>query len=164
MHFGFGPFRGVGGFVLAVLCFAPPLWAAAPQSMVVRGQSMAPLLFEGQSVQVLPISEREIRRGDLVVFRAAGNPRAPVIKQVAGLMGDRLELGKDKTVRVNGRVYYGPDGAPYRLSTKGVAMLSLYLGEIPKDRFLVLGRSGTLDSSRFGLISTEDIQCVVVVR
>ena len=69
---------------------------------VVRGDSMAPALRDGDIVYAVPrrLGRRPLRRGDIVVAR---NPmRTPdiIIKRIAGLPGDWIECGADGTVSV----------------------------------------------------------------
>lgn len=45
--------------------------------------------------------QRDIQRGDIVVFRSVENPRIDVVKRVVGLAGDRVEM-VNKKLFVNG--------------------------------------------------------------
>src|SRR5205823_5940696 len=72
------------------------------------------LFAPGPSFPLLP--QREIRRGDIIVFKYPGNPKDPVgdqspnnipfktnyVKRVIGLPGDHIQV-KEKTVYVNGQ-------------------------------------------------------------
>jgi signal peptidase I len=55
---------------------------------------------------MLPL--REIRRGDIIVFRYPLNPDTDYVKRVVGLPGDTVEV-KDKIVSINGK----PMSEPY---------------------------------------------------
>src|SRR2546429_8645701 len=72
------------------------------------------LFAPGSSFPFLP--QREIRRGDIIVFKYPGNPKDPIgdqspnnnpfrtnyVKRVIGLPGDHIQV-KEKTVYVNGQ-------------------------------------------------------------
>lgn len=47
------------------------------------------------------LAQREVRRGDIVVFRSPEDPRRDFVKRCIGLPGDRVEL-VDKQLRING--------------------------------------------------------------
>jgi signal peptidase I len=48
------------------------------------------------------LPQREIRRGDIVVFRSVENPRMDLVKRVIGLAGDKISL-VDKRLFINDR-------------------------------------------------------------
>jgi signal peptidase I len=50
---------------------------------------------------------RQIRRGDIVVFKSPEEPERDLIKRVVGLPGDRLELHR-KRISINGKVLDEP--------------------------------------------------------
>jgi hypothetical protein len=61
------------------------------------------------------------------------------------------------------------DGRPYQIPTNNIAMLKLYASSyptIPQNTYLILGNlpSGTLDSSRFGLVGKIDIIGKAVIK
>lgn len=76
---------------------------------VVRGDSMAPALRDGDLVYAIPrrLMRRRLRRGDIVVARspmaAHGERRISdiIIKRIVGLPGDWVECGADGAVVVN---------------------------------------------------------------
>lgn len=71
--------------------------------------------------------------------------------------------GKIKTVSVSGETLKNSQSEPYLLGEGGYRILSLYerdyKGIIPPDTYLILGNlaSGSLDSTRFGLVGKSDI-------
>jgi signal peptidase I len=141
--------------------FAFALLTCPSQQVTVRGDSLAPLVKEGQTLEVYPVSCAQLAHGDLAVFRTAANKKAPVIKRVEGLPGDRLTLAKDGTVLVNGKPALAADGKPYKTTAQGGRMISLYAGAIPPATYLLLGAPGTLDSGRIGLVGLSEIVGVV---
>ncbi|HBM90494.1 MAG TPA: hypothetical protein DD400_01255, partial [Rhodospirillaceae bacterium] len=70
-------------------------------------------------------------------------------------------LGPKGTVLVNGHAVIDPSGKKYTVIPKREGMINLYAGTLPKNTYLVLGNAGTIDSSRFGLISCEEIIGIV---
>ena len=50
---------------------------------------------------------RDIRRGDIIVFKSPEEPERDLIKRVVGLPGDRLELHRKK-IAINGRLLDEP--------------------------------------------------------
>ena len=67
--------------------------------LIVNKMVFAPTLT-GVERAILP--QREIRRGDIIVFKYPEDPARDFIKRVIGLPGDRLELRR-KQVLVNGK-------------------------------------------------------------
>src|SRR5262245_56573342 len=55
--------------------------------------------------KLLPL--RDIRRGDIIVFRYPLGPETDFVKRVIGLPGDLIEV-RDKKVSVNGKELYEP--------------------------------------------------------
>jgi len=134
------------------------------EERIVRGNSLSPLIKAGDRIEI-HYDVREIRRGDIVAVRRPGR-LDPIVKIVKGLPGDRFQLREAKegvNVLVNGEVLKNSSGQPYKFSGKRKKMLSLYEkdygGVIPGDAYLLLGNmvSGSLDSTRFGLIDKEEI-------
>ena len=137
------------------------------EKRIVRGNSLAPLIKNGQTVKVLfgYYSCHPIQRNDLIIFHYAGR-KDPLIKIVKAIPGDKFHLQKTKAgwhILVNNQVLKNSENKPYLLSGKKHKMLSLYekdyRGRIPKGAYLILGNqvNGTLDSSAFGLVDKSDI-------
>ncbi len=84
---------------VAVLC----LHFFVVQISVVRGQSMAPSLRDGDRVVVdrVSYSMAEILRFDVVILRYPGDPSLDFVKRVIGLPGDRVQM-QHGVVTVNG--------------------------------------------------------------
>ena len=137
------------------------------EERIVRGDSLSPLVVSGQTVKILfdYYDCYEIKRNDIVVYNFSGNSN-PIIKIVKGLPGDKFHLEKTESgwqILINNEVLKNSENKPYLLSENGYRMLSLYekdyKGQIPEDAFLILGNiiSGSLDSTRFGLVGKDDI-------
>ena len=108
-------------------------------------------------------SPRELRRGDLVVYRFAGgedgqyaNMRGvPFLKRIRGVAGDRITVD-GRMALVNGE----PVGYAKPRSWDGTPLDVIYSGVIPGARFYVQGDSPDSFDSRYshnGLIRAEQI-------
>lgn len=142
--------------------------AARVEHAVVRGNSLAPLLNDGDSVKIYYgfYDTHEIQKGDIVVCRFSFR-QDPVIKIVRAVPGDSFGLkevaGGDALLLINGAELKNSAGRVYEFSGKRKQMLSLYerdyKGVIPANSYLLLGNlaEGSLDSTRFGLVDREAI-------
>lgn len=132
----------------------------------VRGNSLAPLVKPGQTIRLLYgyYDNRAVKRGDIVAYNFSGN-LAPIIKIVKAIPGDMWQLRKSKgsyLIVVNNRPLKNSEGRLYRIPESDIKMLKLYAKDyptLPEGVYLILGNqtSGSLDSSRFGLINKIDI-------
>ena len=120
---------------------------------------MSPRLAPGQMIHILQGSFSclgTLKHGDVVLFHS-DSARAPLIKALRGLPGDKFAVHDGKII-INGAAATNSAGEPYRLSPPRAAMIALYVhdyhGVIPPNSFLVMGENpaGSLDSSRFGLV------------
>ena len=104
-----------------------------PFRVLVAGESMAPALLPGD--QLLVVRARRVRRGHVVVVRPPGSG-VEMIKRVAGVPGERVELG--------------PSGA----------------WTLGPDEYLVLGdnRSRSTDARSFGPVPASAIAGRAVLR
>lgn len=137
------------------------------EEKIVRGNSMVPLVKDGQVVRVLfgYYNCNEIKRQDIVLYDYAGNQN-PLIKIVKGVPGDKFALRKTDrgwNILINGEVVKNSEGIPYLISGKKYKMLALYekdyQGLIPDNAYLLLGNlpSGSMDSIHYGLVHKNDI-------
>lgn len=134
----------------------------AAQPVIIYGDSLSPLVSDGESVMMKPLScAGEIKRGDLAVFRTGARDK-PVIKIIRALPGDHFSV-KGGAIRVNKEDLTTSAGVPFHLAERRTGILTLYEerygGVIPPDTYLMLGDNpaGALDSSRIGLIHRSDI-------
>lgn len=136
------------------------------QPFQVQMQSMERTLEPGQYVLVDRLTPRwdPYKRGDVVVFTPPATwttDPTPFIKRVIGLPGDRLELGDDGRVRVNGVALDEP--YTYR-NAEGVNEPTVPLGDtsswvVPAGELFVMGdhRQGSADSRLFGPIPEASV-------
>ena len=137
------------------------------EERIVRGDSLSPFIKAGDAVQVLfdYYKCNNVKRDDIVLYSFSGN-ESPLIKIIKGIPGDKFKLWQTEGgwhILINKEILKNSEGVPYLVSGKRYEMLALYekdyKGEIPAGAYLLLGNifSGAVDSTRFGLISKEDI-------
>lgn len=139
------------------------------EERIIRGDSISGIAENGQTVRILfdYYKCHEVQKGDIVILNFAGRPE-PLIKIVKAVPGDSFKLAVASSsgvwnIFINGEMAKNSLGQAYAFNQKGYQMLSLYAndyyGVIPANAYLVLGNAanGSLDSSRFGLISKSEI-------
>jgi signal peptidase I len=120
----------------------------------------------GLDRSVLPM--RDIRRGDIVVFKYPEDPERDFIKRVIGLPGETLEV-RDKRVYVNGQrleepyVHYlePPKGASEYQEVTSFDLRERYGPvKIPADKYFVMGdnRDNSQDSRYWGFLPREYVK------
>lgn len=129
------------------------------QAFFIPSGSMEPTLRTGDRILVGKFAYRlrEIRRGDIVVFRYPLNPNKDFVKRVVGLPGERIEM-REGLVQINGR----PLGEVYPTALPGGdrACLTTYGPEVvPSGMVFVLGdnRCNSEDSRFFGFVPVKNI-------
>ncbi|OGZ32037.1 MAG: signal peptidase I [Candidatus Portnoybacteria bacterium RBG_13_40_8] len=134
----------------------------------VRGVSLSGVLEPGTTIDVwLNYYQcHQVKRGDLVLYKI--NPQIdPIIKIVKGIPGDNIRLegrdGKFWNILVNDKALTVSQGEPYQINEKAADLIGLYIkdyhGVIPPKSYLLMGNmvSGSVDSTRFGLVDISDI-------
>lgn len=137
--------------LLALVAFA--FLRLVVQNYRVEGPSMEPTLHGGQFLVVNKLAYRfgPLQRGDIIVFRDPSNPKRSLIKRVAGLPGDRLQV-------VRGQVWVNDQllDEPYVYEAGRDTLPNTV---IESDRVFVLGdnRNNSSDSRRWGALPVDDI-------
>ncbi len=138
----------LSGLVVAVGCvlfLGGFVWGAVVyQPYTVPTDSMSPTIEAGERVLAQRIDGDEVRRGDIVVFRAAQWGDVPMVKRVVGVGGDTIACcGDGGLLTVNGKAIEEP-----YLRTTGPASANGFTASVPKGQLFLLGdeRSGSLDS------------------
>jgi signal peptidase I len=144
------------------------------EEKIVSGSSLAGILESGTKIKILYdyYQCHETQKEDIIVFQPDLELN-PVVKIIKGLPGDALALrgdGKNWNILINGEILKTSTGDAYQVNDQAFQMLSLYIrdyqGKIPPKAHLLLGNaiSGSLDSTKFGLIDISDIIGKVVYK
>lgn len=134
---------------------------------IVSGNSLHGLIENGSTVRIYYgfYKCNEVERGDLVIYNYAGN-KNPLIKIAKGMPDDNFHLEQNDNIwhiKINNQILKNSENIPYALDSRAHRMLSLYENEykgiMPQNTYLIMGNlvGGSTDSSRFGLISKNDI-------
>lgn len=139
---------GVGIWCLIAIFFAFVIVLLFGMRVGVIGNSMEPVLYNGQEVFISKASYIMLnpKRGDIIAFKPNGNDKNHVyVKRVVGLPGESVLIK-------NGRVYI--DGALYeeqgvdKIEDPGLAKDAFVLGE--KEYFVLGDNRNNSEDSRSG--------------
>jgi signal peptidase I len=144
------------------------------EEKIVSGTSLAGILESGTKIKILYdyYQCHEAQREDIIVFQPDLELN-PVVKIIKGLPGDKLAMqgdGNNWNILVNEEILRTSTGDAYQVNDNAFQMLSLYIrdyqGKIPPKAHLLLGNtiSGSLDSTKYGLIDFSDIIGKVVYK
>lgn len=147
----------VGYLVVLLLCTALLLLKSIVHPAAVIGDSMFPVLQNGDIVSTIPydMEQEKLQIGDIVIFES-GSSRKKLIKRVAGLGGDTIQI-KDGVFYRNGKA----DDHPYpEIAEAGIAEEEL---TVPEGYVFCMGDNpnNSVDSRDFGCISENDVCSVV---
>jgi len=116
------------------------------------------------SLERMLLPSRDIRRGDVIVFKYPEEPERDFIKRVIGLPGDRLELRR-KTVYINGVPLtedYAHLTEPPSESTDVTGDLREYYGPVtvPTAQYFMMGdnRDNSEDSRYWGFLPAHYVK------
>lgn len=178
-------YQGVGGFFLEIvkifilaIVVIVPIRVFLFQPFFVQGASMEPTFEDGQYLIVNELgyketdlkifrvdSFKELKRGDVIVFRYPFNPSQFFIKRIVGLPGERIKIDRGSVYIYNKE---NPDGKkleeeylPKDLSTKGENDY-----QIKDDEYFVMGdnRNHSSDSRMWGPIKSSHVVGRVLLR
>ncbi|HEX2223198.1 MAG TPA: signal peptidase I [Thermoanaerobaculia bacterium] len=142
------------------------------QSFSMPSGSMEPTLRVGDHYCLEKWSphEREVERGDIVVFQSVEQPGTSIISRVVGLPGDRLEI-RDKQLYVNGQAReepyavhndpttYSADLSSVPGAAEAVKRDNMPPTVIPAGNYFVMGdnRDFSYDSRFWGPVPADNI-------
>ncbi|MCJ9427847.1 S26 family signal peptidase [Kordiimonas marina] len=124
----------------------------------VLGSSLMGLIKPGQEIKVYSPACVKVGRYDYIVFQTKESDNL-VIKQVWGMPGDRLAVGDDGSLTVNGVKVLTPYDRPYILMGYFRKQMKKYTGVLKG--YLAMGHPGSVDSGRLGPIPPADVVGVV---
>jgi len=143
------------------------------EERIVRGSSLSPLVKDGQKIKVLfgYYKCHPVKRNDIILYHYPPN-KNPLIKIVKAVPSDKWSIKKVNEkcmVVVNNKVLKNSEGKVYLFPKNRCKMLEIYAKSypvIPDNAYLILGNktSGSLDSTRFGLVGKKDITGKVVLE
>lgn len=178
-------YQGVGGFFLEIvkifILAVVVIWPIRMfifQPFFVQGASMEPNFQDGQYLIVNELgykqidvkidkinSFKEIKRGDVIVFRYPLNPKQFFIKRIVGLPGERIRVDKGEVFIYNET---NPEG--FKLEEDYLNADLITKGDndyvIKNDEYYVMGdnRNHSSDSRMWGPIKDSNVIGKVLLR
>ncbi|MDH4330134.1 MAG: signal peptidase I [Candidatus Moranbacteria bacterium] len=184
-------YQGVGGFLVEIIkVFALALIIIIPirvflfQPFFVQGASMEPNFNDGEYLIVNELGYkktkisfgnlniftmknfRDLKRGDVIVFRYPKSPSHFFIKRVIAVAGERVEIMDGEVIVYNeenpkGIILDEEKYLPKKIKTEGNTSFNVEEGEI-----FVLGdnRGASSDSRVWGLVGEDDVIGKVALR
>lgn len=134
------------------------------QAFKIPTGSMRPTLIEGDRIFVNKFIYRfkELKRGDVVVFKYPENPKKDFIKRLIATQGERLEI-KEGHIWINGKLIEEPQQIRKIIYyNNDLNMIYCKPGEaiiIPDGNYFVLGdnSASSRDSRYWGFVKRKDI-------
>lgn len=143
--------------VLLVVFVVLPIRFFVAQPFIVSGQSMDPTFHDGQYLIVdqLSYNFNSPARGDIVIFRYAGDTSKFFIKRIVGLPGETVKI-------IGNKIFIKKDGQEFsELKEEYITEIFNANNEwkIDSDEIFVMGdnRNNSLDSRYFGPIKTNSV-------
>jgi len=143
------------------------------KTVIVNGYSMYPFLDSGKEITALYgyYDCNSVSRNDIVLYAYSGNKNL-LIKFIRAVPGDRWNLKEvdgNYEIAVNDISIVNSEGKKYSIQESSVKMLELYIKDypvIPENTYLLLGDqiSGSMDSTRFGLVGKKEIMAKIEIK
>lgn len=135
-------------------------------STKIFGQSMEPNLSPGE--RVLSWRFKNIRRGNIIIFKSPSNSKEYYIKRVIGLPGDKITMKNDqlyinqqkqKEPYLNVFKQLSPELNQQKLTPNFTLKKLLHTNQVPANSYFVMGdnRQISEDSRSYGFIKRKDI-------
>ena len=148
-------------YLLCVLCLTWAVIAFVGQRTEVDGQSMEPMLSDGDNLIVDKITYRfrDPERFDIIVFPFKYKEDTFYIKRIIGLPGETVQIDEEGKIYIDGEILEENYGREIiQSNTIGIAGEPILLGE---DEYFVMGdnRNNSMDSRTevVGNIKREEI-------
>jgi len=126
----------------------------------VKGSSMVPSLTEGDYIFTSKITYkfREMKRGDVVVFRSPTNPDIEFIKRIIGLPGDEIMVNDAKVYLNNSIIPENYINSETPLVNNGFLQEGVAI-TVPPEHIFVMGdnREVSSDSRIFGPVPISNL-------
>ncbi len=150
-----------GLYLIGVACFTWLIITFVGQRTVVDGESMRPMLNDGDNLIVDKISYRfrDPQRFDIIVFPFRYKEKTYYIKRIIGLPGETIFIDEDGSIYIDGEKLEESYGREViRADNRGRAAQPITLGD---DEYFVMGdnRNNSSDSRKevVGNIRRKDI-------
>ncbi len=135
-------------------------------STKIFGQSMEPNLSPGE--RILSWRFKNIRRGNIIIFKSPNNSKEYYIKRVIGLPGDKITMKNDqlyinhqkqKEPYLNVFKQLSPELNQQKLTPNFTLKKILHTNQVPANSYFVMGdnRQISEDSRSYGFIKRKDI-------
>ncbi len=169
---------GIGIIVISIIWVVYAFFFALPsqkaydgplQEVVVSGSSLSGIVEDGAVVYAATEYYKnggQPEKDDIVLYKYS-SVVAPLIKIIKGVAGDSWRVEKDPEkssyyIFVNDERITNSDENPYKISSSRARTIIAYAKNypiIPEDSVLILSNntSGGKDSTRFGLVSVDDL-------
>ncbi len=125
----------------------------------ISGDDMTPNYINGQLYMINMLAPADqLKRGDVIIFRAKDNPDSLRIKRVIGLPGEKVIISNGK-VLINDSILNESYPASNTKTQPGDAIKEEQALTIPANQFFVLGdnRDQSKDSRLWGTLPKENI-------
>jgi signal peptidase I len=130
--------------------------------LIVNKMEFAPT---ASAIERVLLPHRDVRRGDVIVFKYPEDPERDFIKRVIGLPGDRVEL-RNKRVLINGQPMEDPHAFYLDPPSAGPPARSTDVREeygpvtVPDRQFFVMGdnRDNSQDSRYWGFLPVSYVK------
>jgi signal peptidase I len=155
--------------IIVLALILPSAKNTSIQEKTLQGSSLSPLIKGGTFITIdyNYYQNKEIQRNDIVVRSYPGREGDEIIKIVKAIPGDKFELKQvgDNAwqIFINDKVLVNSQNQPYQINQSRYNLLRSYEKNykniIPGNAYFLLGDrvGGSLDSTRFGLISKRNI-------
>lgn len=147
-------------FLTSIIVF---FYSFIVQPVEVFGEAMAPNYTNGQKYLV-DKTNKDFKRGDVVVFDSPQNKNNLFIKRIIGLPGEMIKV-EGGQVWIDGQILE-ESYLKEQLTSPGAFLREGQEYLIPADNYMVFGdnRNNSLDSRSFGYIKEKDINGKIGIK